>query len=188
MSLTLANKITIARILAVPFFITAILYYSPEKDYWRLIALGIFLFAEISDIIDGYIARTYAQATQLGAILDPLADKILLICAFVCLFQIGKLFPVMNFPPWLIVAVISRDIMLIVGCVVIFMLHGQTGIKVSNWGKATTFFQVACVIGLLLQWSWTMIFWYIAFALTVISGLDYFRQGFNFLNTHTVNN
>lgn len=183
MSLTLANKITIVRILAVPFFITALLYYTPQNDYLRWVALGIFMFAVFSDALDGYIARTCNQKTDVGAILDPLADKILLVSAFVCLFQEGQKFPVLNFPAWFIVAVISRDVMLVVGAVLIFMFHGKIGIGVSFWGKATTFLQVVSVIGLLLQWPWTKIFWYAAFALTVISGLDYFRKGLIYLNS-----
>ncbi len=183
MSLTLANKITIARILAVPFFITAVLYYSPAQDYFRYVALGVFLFAVISDIVDGYIARTYHQKTQVGAIIDPLADKILLISAFICLYTVGHQLPVMYFPIWLVVAVLSRDFMLVAGCLLIFMFHGKLGISVSVWGKATTFFQGVCVVGLLLQWPWTSVFWYAAFILTVISGLDYFWRGFNLLNT-----
>ncbi len=84
MSLTFANKITICRILAVPFFIATVLYYSPQRDHLRYAALGIFLFAVISDVIDGYIARTRHQKTRAGAILDPLADKLLLISATGC--------------------------------------------------------------------------------------------------------
>ena len=72
MALTAANKITIARILAVPFFVTAVLSYSPQADYLRYVALGIYLFAAISDVVDGYIARTRGQATAVGAILDSL--------------------------------------------------------------------------------------------------------------------
>ncbi len=185
MSLTLANKITIARILAVPFFITAVLSYSSDQDYLRYIALGVFLFAVTSDIADGYIARNYDQKTQIGAIIDPLADKILLISAFICLYTVGHEFAGIRFPVWLVVAVISRDVMLVVGCVLIFMFHGKLGINVSVWGKATTFFQGVCVVGLLLQWSWTAIFWYAAFGLTVVSGLDYFWRGFNLLNSST---
>ncbi len=183
MSLTLANKITIARILAVPFFITAVLYYSPVQDYLRHVALVVFLFAVISDVVDGYIARTYDQKTKVGAIIDPLADKILLISAFICLYTVGHQLPVMYFPIWLVVAVLSRDFMLVAGSILIFMFHGKFGITVSIWGKATTFFQGVCVVGLLLQWSWTSLFWYVAFALTVISGLDYFWRGFNLLNS-----
>src|SRR3989338_5889283 len=92
MSLTFANKITICRILAVPFLIATLMYYSLERDYLRFVALGLFLFAVISDVIDGYIARTRNQKTIAGAILDPLADKILLISAFICLSMIGEYF------------------------------------------------------------------------------------------------
>ena len=185
MSLTLANKITIARILAVPFFITAVLSYTPKQDYLRYVALGVFLFAVLSDVVDGYVARTYHQKTQIGAIIDPLADKVLLISAFICLYAIaGQL--AMDFPIWLVVGVLSRDFILVVGSVLIFMFHGKLGVHVSVWGKATTFFQGICVVGLLLQWPWTSIFWYAAFVLTVISGVDYFWRGFNLLNTAAI--
>ncbi len=183
MSLTLANKITFGRILAVPFFITVILYYSPQNDYLRFIALGIFILAGIGDVLDGYVARARNQKTEIGAILDPLADKILLTSAFLCLYVVGHQFAVMNFPVWLVVVVISRDVMLIVGSILIFIFQGKLGTKVSVWGKATTFLQALCVIGLLLQWEWTVGFWYAAFMITVISGLDYFRRGFVFLNS-----
>src|SRR3989338_2065947 len=112
MGLTFANKITIVRIVAVPFFIATVLYYSPEENYLRYVALGIFLFAVISDVIDGYIARTRDQKTRAGAILDPLADKLLLISAFICLYKIGIQLGEIHFPVWFVVAVISRDVIL----------------------------------------------------------------------------
>jgi len=182
MTLTFANKITIARILAVPFFIATILYYTPDKDYLRLIALGIFLFAVISDVIDGYVARTRNQKTQAGAILDPLADKILLISAFICLYRIGKLFGSVQFPMWLVVGVISRDIMLLIGSMIIYLVHGNLFIEASRWGKSTTFFQVICIIGVLLQWEQLSFMWYVTIAFTVISGVDYIRNGIRVLN------
>ena len=86
MALTFANKVTVGRILIVPFFIATVMYISPLHEYFRWVALGLFLVAVISDIIDGYIARTRGQKTKAGAILDPLADKILLISAFICLY------------------------------------------------------------------------------------------------------
>src|SRR5262245_9273306 len=86
MTITLANKITILRILALPAFILAVLYYAPDYEYLRAVALGIFLLAAVSDFVDGYIARRFDQKTQIGSILDPLADKLLLVSAFVCLF------------------------------------------------------------------------------------------------------
>jgi len=98
-SLNFANKITIARIIAVPIFIGTVLYYSKQNDFLRFVSLGVFLFAVISDVFDGYIARTRNQKTKAGAILDPLADKFLLISAFVCLFYKGNFWAdVIRFP------------------------------------------------------------------------------------------
>ena len=79
MALTFANKVTVGRIILVPFFIATTLSISPEEPHLRWVALGLFMVAIISDVIDGYIARTRHQKTKAGAILDPLADKILLI-------------------------------------------------------------------------------------------------------------
>jgi len=153
MPLTLANRLTVGRLLMVPFFIVTILYYSPEKDYLRFIALGIFLVAVVLDILDGYVARKFDQETKAGAILDPLADKILLISAYICIYKISVLFDTIRFPIWLVVAVISRDIILILGCTVIRLFNGDVSINPTIWGKMTVFFQVLAVIGILLQWQ-----------------------------------
>ena len=83
--MNIANKISTFRILTVPFFIACILYYSPDKDYLRLMALSIFVIAVFSDCIDGYIARKKKQYSPAGLILDPVGDKILLISAFIFL-------------------------------------------------------------------------------------------------------
>jgi len=86
MVFTLANKLTVFRILLVPVFVWTVLCYSPDKDYLRFVAFGIFLFAVLLDVFDGYIARKLHQETKLGSILDPLADKFLLISTYFCLF------------------------------------------------------------------------------------------------------
>lgn len=181
MNLTFANKITLARILAVPFFIIAILYYSPEREHIRYVALGIFLFAVISDIVDGYIARTRNQKTQAGVILDPLADKLLLISAFVCLYLRGPLFSSYPFPLWLVVAVISRDVILLIGSTLIYMIHGHMPEEATRWGKTSTFFQVLTVISMLLQVPFVFL-WYVCLLFTVISGTDYIRRGIKIMN------
>ena len=185
MALTFANKITICRILAVPFFISTLLYYSPQRDYLRFAALGIFLFAVVSDIIDGYIARTRHQKTKAGAILDPLADKVLLISAFICLYKINDYFAVVQIPTWLAVAVISRDVILVVGAMIIQLVQGDLFIEPTRWGKVTTFFQISSVIGVLLQWPFSPIVWYVTLILTIISGVDYIRTGIRILNNGT---
>ena len=139
----------------------------------------------ISDVIDGYIARTRNQKTQAGAILDPLADKILIISAFLCLYKIGTYFPGpggVQFPIWLVVAVISRDVILLLGSMIIHLVRGEFNVNPTKWGKVTTFFQVFCVLGILLQWSFSAAIWYVTVVFTVISGLGYIRKGIKILN------
>lgn len=182
MGLTFANKITICRILAVPFFVGTVLYYSAERDYLRWVALGIFMLAVISDVIDGYIARTRHQKTRAGAILDPLADKLLLMSAFICLFKISFLFKVVHFPIWFVVAVISRDVILLLGAMIIQIIHGDFDINPTIWGKATAFFQIFSIIGILLQWPLFEWIWGLTVALTIISGIDYIYKGIKILN------
>ena len=185
MSLTLANQFTICRLLTVPFFITAVLYYSPEKDFLRFVALGIFLVAVTLDLLDGFAARRLQQETKAGAILDPLADKILLISAYICLYKIGVLLDEVRFPIWLVVAVISRDAVLLIGCSVIQIVNGDVHIHPTAWGKMTVFFQVLAVCGILLQWPALSFTWYIILTLVIISGVDYLIKGVKDLNNGT---
>jgi len=180
--LTFANKVTICRILAIPVFITTISNYGPEREYLRHVALGIFLVAVISDVIDGYIARTHKQKTKAGAILDPLADKLLIISAFVCLYKVGSSLGDVHFPLWVVLAIISRDVILLLGSMIIYLVQGDLNISPTRWGKATTFFQVSCILGILLQWPFSEVLWYIAVVLTVISGVGYIRNGVKVIN------
>lgn len=185
MGLTVANKITICRIVVVPFFIAVVLYYSPQKDYLRFVALILFIFASVSDLIDGYVARTQHQKTMAGAMLDPLADKLLLISAFICLYKVGILFSVVKFPVWLVVGVISRDVILLIGAMLIYVKHGGLIIEPTKIGKVCTFFQSVAVIGILLQWSFSIGVWYITITLTAVSAIDYIRKGMKILNDGT---
>ncbi|MBI5150172.1 MAG: CDP-alcohol phosphatidyltransferase family protein [Candidatus Omnitrophica bacterium] len=191
MALTFANKITVCRILAVPFFIATVLYYTPQNDYLRLVALGIFLFAVISDAVDGYVARHYRQRTKAGAVLDPVADKLLLISAFICLYKVGAVVGGgVRFPVWLVVGVISRDVILLAGAAIIRLFHsvehGDFNLEPTVWGKATTFFQVLSVLGILLRWPVFCVFWYPMIVLTVVSGVDYIRKGIKIINNGVV--
>ena len=182
MSVTLANKLTMCRLFIVPFFISNVLYYSPEKDYLRFIALGLFLTAVTLDVLDGFVARRFHQETKAGAILDPLADKILLISAYICLYKIGVLFETVQFPIWLVVAVISRDVVLLLGSMIIRITNGDIIVKPTVWGKMTMFFQVLAVIGILLQWPLLSFLWYVILVLVIISGVDYLIKGVKELN------
>lgn len=187
--LTFANKVTIGRILIVPFFIATVLYMSPEREYLRWIALGLFMAAVISDIVDGYIARTRGQKTKAGAILDPLADKILLISAFICLYIKRGQFDDLSFPLWFVVAIISRDVILLLGSMLIQVVTGKLDIEANRSGKLTAFLQIVCIIGMLLQLKFTIFFWFVALAVTMTSGIIYIKEGIKVLNgQHSPNN
>ena len=183
MSASIANQLTVLRILIVPFFIATVMYYVPGKDHLRYAALALFITAAVLDFLDGYLARKFHQETRAGAILDPLADKILIISAFICLYKVGVFFNEVRFPIWLVVAVISRDAILIMGAMVIHLTKGGMTIAPTVWGKATAFFQFLAVIGFLLQWRLSMILWYIILFLVVVSGIDYLVKGVHELNS-----
>jgi CDP-diacylglycerol--glycerol-3-phosphate 3-phosphatidyltransferase len=182
MGLTLANKVTIARIVVVPLFVATVLYYSVERDYLRFVSFAFFLIAVISDVIDGYIARRYYQKTKAGAILDPLADKLLLVSAFTCLYIVGKEFSVFHFPVWFVVTMISRDAILLLGALIIQLTTGRLDIEANIFGKITAFMQTLCVIGMLLQRSESQYLWPPAVVVTIISGLLYIREGIKVIN------
>lgn len=176
-----ANKISTFRILSVPFFIASLVYYANaplERWYLRFLALGIFLLAVISDAVDGYIARKSRQHSPAGLILDPLGDKLLLMSAFVCLYFIPLK---VRFPLPVILIVLSRDILILLGAVVIFLVKQEMNIVPTRWGKLTTTFQMLAAIAVLLQLSFSPVLWWTAAAFTVVSGCDYIRRGFSIL-------
>jgi len=180
--MNIANKVSTFRILNVPFFIACIIYYSNERDFLRFIALGFFILAAISDVVDGYLARKIKTKSNAGLVLDPLADKLLVISAFV-LLTMTKDFPGgIHFPLWVTLIVISRDVMILLGALVIFMVRAKIDIHPSKWGKFTTAFQMASVISVLLQLEVSYLFWAAASLFTVISGVDYIRRGLRLLN------
>jgi len=174
-----ANKISTFRILSVPFFVSCLIYYSPEKEYLRLVALGIFILGVISDAVDGFIARKSKEQSKAGLVLDPLGDKLLLMGAFIFLSPISKLS--LTFPLWVALIVISRDLIIILGVVVIYIVRQDIDFFPSRWGKLTTTFQMSAVIAVLLQVSFAFIFWWLAVLFTLISGLDYVKRGFKIL-------
>jgi len=175
--MNMANRISIVRILLIPFFIAAVIYYSPQHDYLRFLALGIFLIAVISDGLDGYIARAKNQKTILGSYIDPIADKLLLLTAFICL-SIGNNFPSeYNLPAWVVLTVISRDVIIVLGSVVVYLVKGHLEIIPSKLGKVTTFFQMLAVICVLLHFKYLFVAWDTAVAFTVLSGMGYLKRG-----------
>jgi cardiolipin synthase len=178
--LNFANKISTFRILCVPFFIASLIYYyfSPEQVYLRFLALAIFILGVISDGVDGFIARKSKQMSKAGLILDPLGDKLLLMSAFICLAWIPL--PI-KFPLAITIIVISRDVLILLGAVVIFIVRQTIEVLPTRWGKLTTSFQMLSVIAVLLQWKYASVLWLSAVFFTIFSGIDYIKKGFKIL-------
>src|SRR5437016_12724185 len=127
--MTTANKITILRILLIPLFVLEVLYYVKDgHELHRLLALLTFAVAAICDGVDGYIARRYNQRSELGAILDPLADKLLLISGIVVL-SFDHWPYLETIPLWLTGTIIGRDILLLTGLVVIQIIVGKLKVR-----------------------------------------------------------
>jgi cardiolipin synthase (CMP-forming) len=152
-TMTTANKVTILRILLIPFFVVEVLYFvKTGNDIHRAGALITFAVAAICDGVDGYIARHYNQFSELGAMLDPLADKLLLVSGVVVLSfdhddVIGQI------PLWLTGTIIGRDILLLIGLGVIYMTVGKVKVRPRILGKVATVLQMICVLWILLLWD-----------------------------------
>jgi len=175
--MNIANKITTFRFIAIPFFVAAILYYSPERDFLRFVALGIFMLAVISDGLDGYFARSRRELTKAGSILDPLADKLLLTAGLICIY-VKDSFPAgISLPLWFVLLVISRDFLIVLGSGVVFLTHTEFEVEPSKLGKYTVFSQMATIIAVLLQFKYSFVLWSIAAILTILSGLGYLKRG-----------
>jgi cardiolipin synthase (CMP-forming) len=184
--MTTANKITIVRILLIPFFVVEILYYvNTGHELHRLLGIISFAVAAVCDGVDGYIARRYNQRSELGAILDPLADKLLLVSGIVVLSFDHR--PRLDTVPlWLTGTIIGRDILLLAGMIVIQMTVGKAKVKPRALGKVATVLQMVVVLWVLLKWSqqWLAV-WTIGAALcTGISGLLYVWDGSRQLSAH----
>src|ERR1700704_187331 len=155
-----ANKITIVRILMIPMFVTLAIYYGQsiqrgEPLAWqRFAAIIVFLLAAASDGLDGYVARRYNQRSSLGVILDPIADKGLLLSGIITLSisnwsqsdpEYGK------FPAWFPVLVITRDAVILVGSAVLHLLNGKVQVRPSWTGKVATVLQMIAIAWVMLQ-------------------------------------
>lgn len=184
--MTTANKVTIFRILLIPFFVVELLYYvRGGAELHRWMALGTFLFASVCDGVDGYIARRFNQRSELGALLDPLADKLLLICGVV-LLSLEVEPRLMQLPLWFTGTVIGRDVLLLIGLIVMYITMGKPTIRPRWVGKTATVLQMAAVLWVLLKLSPNGFFWVaLAGALcTGISGVLYVMDGIKQLGRH----
>lgn len=167
--MNLPNKLTVLRIIMVPFFVFFMLAETGgAANKW--IALVLFCVASLTDLLDGKIARKYNLVTNFGKFMDPLADKLLVCSAMICLVEMEKL------AAWIVIVIISREF-IISGFRLVASDNGIV-IAASYWGKFKTVFQMAMIIVLIIDMGGvfdligTVLIW-IALALTIISLLDY---------------
>jgi cardiolipin synthase (CMP-forming) len=188
--MTTANKITIFRALLIPFFIIELIYYTQSgNEVNRLLAVLTFSIAAILDGVDGYIARRYNQKSELGAILDPLADKLLLMSGIITLsFNHGPYLA--QIPLWFTGTIIGRDLLVLIGIVVVRFTVGKVTVRPRIIGKIATVLQMAVVIWILMKWNegrgahWLGACTIGAAVCTGVSGLLYVWDGVKQLGSH----
>jgi cardiolipin synthase len=169
---TIANLLTILRLILIPVFVTCVFY---QRFVWALI---VFFLAAITDGLDGLVARAFNQKTPLGEILDPMADKLLLVTAFIIL-SLPRFTALAPLPFWLTAAVISRDIFIVLGALTINIVTGFSQFRPSIPGKINTLVQVVTIVLFLtanvfhLLQEWLQTIYLLTLGMTIFSGLHY---------------
>lgn len=165
--MNLPNKLTIFRVILIPFFVVLLLFDLTAYDKW--IALAVFIIASLTDFLDGYIARKYNLVTNFGKFMDPLADKLLVCSAMICLVELARI------PAWVVIVIIAREF-IISGFRLVASDNGVV-IAASYWGKFKTTFQILMICLMIADLPSlalvTQIVMWVALALTVISLVDY---------------
>ena len=180
--MNLPNKLTTLRGIMIPFFVFFHLWQNGENRTFRIIALALFIIASLTDLLDGKIARKYNLVTNFGKFMDPLADKLLVCSALICLIELNAL------PAWMVIIIISREF-IISGFRLIASDNGVV-IAASYWGKFKTTFQMVSVVLLILDipalaFVTTICVW-IALLLTIVSLVDYIYKNHKILTEGSI--
>ena len=165
------NALTIFRIFLAILVMAVILYADMQSPYMRFLACGMFLLASLTDFLDGFIARRYALQSRFGEVFDPLADKMLVLGAFIALIVVK----IAN--PWAVFLIFSREFF-ITGLRVVVANSG-VNIAANMMGKIKSvaqYWAIGCLIANVLPSFWNQFFLWFAVALTIISGFDYVKQ------------
>jgi CDP-diacylglycerol--glycerol-3-phosphate 3-phosphatidyltransferase len=157
-SITLPTWVTLSRLLLVPVFWCITSANTPAQRHW---GLAVFLFAAATDWVDGYLARRLGQESELGKMLDPLVDKLLVLSPMLLLVQWGEL------PAWGVFLVVARELLLTAW-------RSQSSAGANGWGKAKTVAQIAAVVALLASLPFADVVFWLAVLLTLMSGVSYF--------------
>lgn len=175
--MNLPNKLTILRVIMIPFFVFFLLLDGGTNATYRYIAASIFIIASFTDMLDGMIARKYGLVTNFGKFMDPLADKLLVCSGLICFTALSQL------AAWIVIIIISREF-IISGFRLVASDNGVV-IAASKWGKFKTVSQMVMSVLLILNISplspVTAVFIWIATILTVVSLIDYIAKNYKVL-------
>jgi CDP-diacylglycerol--glycerol-3-phosphate 3-phosphatidyltransferase/cardiolipin synthase len=198
-----ATRITIFRILLIVPFVSFMLKINdPDlsnvaQNVMRYVSIFLFLIMAVSDGVDGYLARRKNQITKLGAFLDPIADKLLITCA--CLLLASPRAQVENFPlpPTVVVLIIGKDLFLLIGFVIVYLITSKIHIAPVFIGKLATTLQLSMVAGILIGpdvsrllggWIWFLrILWWSAAGTAILATLIYIRDGSRYIEAYEQN-
>jgi cardiolipin synthase len=180
--MSFADKLSSLRIILIPVFVS-LLMYSRSIPGLRWVALGVFILAVLTDFFDGLVARLKKEKSELGQIIDPLADKLLSFTAFISLYLLRDTLPLkFKMPLGIVLVIVSRDLVIAIGLGVLHLLKLKVIIAPSIWGKLTTLFQMFTILGLLCNIFFFPWIWKVAAIFTLISGVDYFLRGAKVIN------
>ncbi len=170
--MNLPNKLTILRVILIPFFVAALMIQGGANETMRIVAAVIFIVASLTDLLDGKIARKYNLVTNFGKFMDPLADKLLVCSALICFIELHQI------PAWMVIIIISREF-IISGFRLVASDNGVV-IAASYWGKFKTTFQMIAIVLMILNIPalnlLTQICIWIALILTIVSLIDYLAK------------
>lgn len=178
----ISNLFTLIRILLSP-----VIVWQMYRRNWNL-AFGFFIIGAITDLLDGYLARLFDTQTNLGRMLDPIADKIFLVSSFFSLSFIST--PSFHIPAWFVYLLLFREFVLLSGCVFLFVIRVNFEAQPIMWGKLTTVFQILFIVWIFSCYffHWIPVKTYsisliLLAAYSIFSLLQYIRVGFNYLNS-----
>jgi cardiolipin synthase (CMP-forming) len=176
----LPNALSLFRATLVPVLVIFLVQYSAGADRFRPYAIVVFCLAGATDALDGIIARQFHQKTRLGTFLDPFADKLLLVSAFICIAVIARFgTPI---PIWAILIMLFRDFLIVSGLLILFLSKSRVIMKPNFVGKMTTFFQMATVLAVLINLPRLEWLWWPSVVFTIISAAMYVRVAFQLFN------
>jgi CDP-diacylglycerol--glycerol-3-phosphate 3-phosphatidyltransferase len=179
------NRITVLRILLIaPFVILLLNLHNAEWPWARHAALAIFLVVAATDWADGYLARRLKAETDLGKFLDPLADKLLVTCGIILLSLQDSCVEGLKLPNWLPVVTVGKDLLVVIGFLLVKMVSDRFHVEVSAWGKACTVIELALVAAVLIApdlpaWFRPVVpvMWWLTAALAAAAAMDYIALG-----------